>query len=177
MLADPDQMDLRAEESAALYDTVRPLFDGTGFAAEPLNARRWRLRLPEGLRPATASPLAVAGRRLNDWWKQDAETRPWRRLLNEIQMAARPSGQRGARARVPSTRFGCTAAPALAHRAARTGADPDGLDAPQRAGDWPPAGRAARAGRSCAPGPASKACPTPRPNYCCWATTAASPSP
>ena len=59
MLADPDQMDLRAEESAALYDTVRPLFDGTGFAAEPLNARRWRLRLPEGLRPATASPLAV----------------------------------------------------------------------------------------------------------------------
>ena len=87
MLADPDQMDLRAEESAALYDTVRPLFDGTGFAAEPLDARRWRLRLPEGLRPATASPLAVAGRRLNDWWKQDAETRPWRRLLNEIQMA------------------------------------------------------------------------------------------
>ena len=59
MLADPDQMDLRAEESAALYDTVRPLFDGTGFAAEPLDARRWRLRLPEGLRPATASPLAV----------------------------------------------------------------------------------------------------------------------
>ena len=61
MLADPDQMDLRAEESAALYDTVRPLFDGTGFAAEPLNARRWRLRLPEGLRPATASPWPAAG--------------------------------------------------------------------------------------------------------------------
>ena len=58
MLADPDQMDLRAEESAALYDTVRPLFDGTGFAAEPLNARRWRLRRRLA---ATASPLAVAG--------------------------------------------------------------------------------------------------------------------
>ena len=115
MLADPDQMDLRAEESAALYDTVRPLFDGTGFAAEPLNARRWRLRLPEGLRPATASPLAVAGRRLNDWWKQDAETRPWRRLLNEIQMAWHDHPVNEARARAAwrrSTRFGCTAAPA-----------------------------------------------------------------
>ena len=96
MLADPDQMDLRAEESAALYDTVRPLFDGTGFAAEPLDARRWRLRLPEGL----AGHRQPAGRRrLNDWWKQDAETRPWRRLLNEIQMAWHDHPVNEARAR------------------------------------------------------------------------------
>ena len=73
MLADPDQMDLRAEESAALYDTVRPLFDGTGFAAEPLNARRWRLRLPGRLAAGHRQPagrgrppaerLVEAGRR------------------------------------------------------------------------------------------------------------------
>ena len=139
MLADPDQMDLRAEESAALYDTVRPLFDGTGFAAEPLDARRWRLRLPEGLRPATASPLAVAGRRLNDWWKQDAETRPWRRLLNEIQMAWHDHPVNEARA---ARRGAGQRALAVRRRPPWRIAPPgqalilDGLDAPQRAGDW-----------------------------------------
>lgn len=140
MLADPDQMDLRAEESAALYDTVRPLFDGTGFAAEPLDARRWRLRLPEGLRPATASPLAVAGRRLNDWWKQDAETRPWRRLLNEIQMAwhDHPVNEaRAARGVAPVNALWLYGG-ARPWRIAPPGQELilDGLDAPQRAGDW-----------------------------------------
>lgn len=86
-LLDPTLMDLRDDETAALLDRARPLFEDTGFAVEPLSAARWRLRLPDGLRPATASPLAVAGQRLNDWWRQDAATRPWRRLFNDIQMS------------------------------------------------------------------------------------------
>ncbi|KAG1242370.1 hypothetical protein G6F65_023057 [Rhizopus arrhizus] len=80
-------MDLLPEETAALLDTARPLFEGTGFAVDALSPQRWRLRLPDGLRPQTASPQVVAGQRLNEWWRQDTETRPWRRLLNEIQMA------------------------------------------------------------------------------------------
>ena len=72
-LLDPAQMDLRDEETAALLDTARPLFEGTGFTVQPLSAARWRLQLPDGLRPQTASPLAVAGQRLNDWWRQDTD--------------------------------------------------------------------------------------------------------
>ncbi|KAG0922065.1 hypothetical protein G6F31_020058 [Rhizopus arrhizus] len=80
-------MDLLPEETAALLDPARPLFAGTGVAVDALSPQRWRLRLPDGLRPQTASPQVVAGQRLNEWWRQDTETRPWRRLLNEIQMA------------------------------------------------------------------------------------------
>ncbi|WP_019939276.1 hypothetical protein [Bordetella sp. FB-8] len=81
------QMDLSVEESQALLEAARPLFQDTGFSAEPLDAQRWRLFLPEGLNPETASPQAVAGQPLDAWWQHDASTRPWRRLLNEIQMA------------------------------------------------------------------------------------------
>lgn len=81
------QMDLRAEESQALLEAARPLFEDAGFSVEPLSPQRWRLSLPDGLRPETASPQAVAGQPLQAWWQHDASTRPWRRLLNEIQMA------------------------------------------------------------------------------------------
>src|SRR5690606_4906831 len=84
---DPATMDRRAEEAAALLDTAAPCTDAAGFAADPLAPQRWRLRLPAGLAPRTVSPAAVAGQPLRDWWNQDAATRPWRRLLNEIQMA------------------------------------------------------------------------------------------
>ena len=84
----PDLMDLHADESRLLLETARPCMDEAGFHAEALTPQRWRLTLPAGLTPAaTASPTAVAGRRLDAWWTQDAATRPWRRLLNEIQMA------------------------------------------------------------------------------------------
>lgn len=139
-LLDPGMMDLRAEETAALLDTARPLFDDTGFAVEALSPERWRLRLPEGLRPQTGSPMAVSGQRLNEWWRQDAETRPWRRLLNEIQMAWHEhpvNDARAARGLPPVNALWLygggtpwTAAPAGAARVLT------GLDAPQRAGDW-----------------------------------------
>ncbi|KGD87880.1 hypothetical protein JL37_25190 [Achromobacter sp. RTa] len=139
-LLDPGLMDLRAEETAALLETALPLFEGTGFAAEPLSPGRWRLRLPDGLRPQTASPLAVAGQRLNDWWRQDAQTRPWRRLLNEIQMAWHDhpvNDARAARGLPPVNALWLygggspwPVAPAGAERVLA------GLEAPQRGGDW-----------------------------------------
>ncbi len=139
-LLDPGQMELRAEETAALLDTARPLFVDTGFEVQALSPERWRLRLPEGLRPQTASPLAVAGQRLNDWWRQDAEARPWRRLLNEIQMAWHEhpvNDARAARGLPPVNALWLYGggkpwtqsqpAPAQVY---------SNLDAPQRAGDW-----------------------------------------
>lgn len=139
-LLDPAQMDLREAETAALLDTARPLFDDSGFAVEPLSATRWRLRLPDDMRPQTASPLAVAGKRLNEWWRQDTATRPWRRLLNEIQMAwhEHPVNEaRAARGLPPVNALWLygggtpwTVAPA---GPAQIITD---LDAPHRAGDW-----------------------------------------
>ena len=139
-LLDPGQMDLLPEETAALLDTARPLFEGTGFAVDALSPQRWRLRLPDGLRPQTASPQVVAGQRLNEWWRQDTETRPWRRLLNEIQMAWHEhpvNDARAARGLAPVNALwlygGGTPwpiAPAGHERVLRE------LDAPQRTGDW-----------------------------------------
>lgn len=139
-LLDPSQMDLLPEETAALLDTARPLFEGTGFAVDALSPQRWRLRLPDGLRPQTASPQVVAGQRLNEWWRQDTETRPWRRLLNEIQMAWHEhpvNDARAARGLAPVNALWLygggtpwTIAPAGPERVLT------GLDAPQRTGDW-----------------------------------------
>ncbi|OZI34162.1 hypothetical protein CAL29_11475 [Bordetella genomosp. 10] len=81
-----EALTLSAEEGAALYETARPLFEGTGFDAHPLEPGRWRVRLPADLHPRTASPAAVGGQSLAGWWNQDAAVRPWRRLMNEIQM-------------------------------------------------------------------------------------------
>ena len=126
MLADPDQMDLRAEKAPRCTTPC-----GRCSTAPASRPSRWTRaagacacrRLAAGHR----QPAGRAGRRLNDWWKQDAETRPWRRLLNEIQMAwhdhpvneAR-AARRGAGQRALAVRR----RPPLAHRAARTGADP-----------------------------------------------------
>lgn len=87
VLLDPGQMDVRADESQALLEAALPSIEEAGFGARILTPERWRLTLPAGLAPRTASPTAVAGQPLRDWWSQDAATRPWRRLLNEIQMA------------------------------------------------------------------------------------------
>jgi hypothetical protein len=139
-LLDPDQMDLRPEETAALLDTARSLFDGTGFTVQALSPQRWRLTLPDGLRPQTASPHVVAGHRLNEWWRQDADMRPWRRLLNEIQMAWHEhpvNDDRAARGLPPVNALWLYGGgrpwpivPAGPERVLT------GLDAPQRAGDW-----------------------------------------
>ncbi|MVW80695.1 hypothetical protein [Bordetella sp. 02P26C-1] len=86
-LLHPDHMDVRAEESDALFAAALPSFEAAGFTATPIAPQRWRLILPADLHPASASPAAVAGQPLRDWWSQDADTRPWRRLVNEIQMA------------------------------------------------------------------------------------------
>uniref|UniRef100_UPI0039EEE0A9 hypothetical protein n=1 Tax=Bordetella sputigena TaxID=1416810 RepID=UPI0039EEE0A9 len=86
-LVPPQALDVTAAEGAALFEAARPLFDGTPFQATPLQSFRWRVAIPHGMALPSASPAAVAGQPLNSWWTQDAAARPWRRLLNEIQMA------------------------------------------------------------------------------------------
>ncbi|MBO9355834.1 hypothetical protein GG851_17750 [Bordetella petrii] len=139
-LLDPDLMDVRADESEALLHTARPSIEAAGFTVQPLAPQRWRLRLPKGLEPPTASPAAVAGHPLRDWWGQDPAMRPWRRLLNEIQMAWHEhpaNAERAARGAPPVNALwlygGATAWPAAAPAPARVLTE---LDAPHRAADW-----------------------------------------
>jgi hypothetical protein len=85
-LVPAEALDLTEAEGAALFETARPLFTDTPFDATPLQAYRWRVRLPDGVTWSTASPAAITGQPLSAWWAQDAAARPWRRLFNEIQM-------------------------------------------------------------------------------------------
>lgn len=74
------------KETQSLLDALAPVWADSGFTATLIDARRLRLRLPPGLVPMTASPNAVAGQPLRAWWATDAASRPWRRIVNEIQM-------------------------------------------------------------------------------------------
>jgi len=85
-LADPQQLAVSDDEDQALFDAAAPCLDGTDISLTRLSAGRWRASLPAGLAPPSASPAAVSGRQLDDWWPQDEASRPWRRLLNDIQM-------------------------------------------------------------------------------------------
>lgn len=85
-LADPAQLAVTEPEDQALFDAVAPWLDGTGITLARVSPGRWRAGLPADMAPPSASPAAVSGDRLDDWWPQDDSVRPWRRLLNEIQM-------------------------------------------------------------------------------------------
>jgi len=86
VLLDPSHMDIQEDESLSLLASVRDSLDAAGYSATFLSPQRWRLSLPADLHPVTASPATVIGQPLRNWWSQDAGMRPWRRLLNEIQM-------------------------------------------------------------------------------------------
>jgi len=89
-LTDPSQLVVTDDEDRALFEAVSeavsPCSDGTGISLTRLSPGRWLAHLPVGLAAPSASPAAVSGARLDDWWPQGEVNRPWRRLLNEIQM-------------------------------------------------------------------------------------------
>lgn len=148
-LIHPDHMDIQAQEGRALLATALPSIEAAGFGATVLTPQRWRLTLPDGLEPRTASPAAVAGQPLRNWWSQAPAMRPWRRLLNEIQMAWHEHPTNEARAarglppinalwlyggapKWPEATAGATAA-AQSSTATRLLTE---LDAPHRHEDW-----------------------------------------
>jgi hypothetical protein len=87
VLTDTNSLDITAEESRALLATVQPLFEADGFTVTYLTPRRWQVTLPDGLAPYAATPSAVMGGDMNDYWPKGLPARPWRRLANDIQMS------------------------------------------------------------------------------------------
>src|SRR5690606_31245548 len=86
VLTDPADLGTTQAESEALLAAARTALAGHGASATALDARRWQLHLPAGAARHTGTPDAVAGAPLDAWWPRSPETRPWRKLANEIQM-------------------------------------------------------------------------------------------
>lgn len=82
-----DELNITAQDSVALFDSVHALARESGFELEQTSNERWRIHLPEECEPVTvASPTLVSLTSVNDWWDLDDRSRSWRRLANEIQM-------------------------------------------------------------------------------------------
>lgn len=82
-----DRLDITEEQSAALLGSARELAAESGIELDPDSTTTWRVRSPALAGIGCASPALVASSAVNDWWPQDAAARPWRRLVNTLQMA------------------------------------------------------------------------------------------
>src|SRR5690606_20678364 len=80
------ELAITPDQSVALFESVQTLFSEAGFELAPSGTRHWRITLPAGYAPTSASPALVSITSVNDWWPQDMAARPWRRLVNEVQM-------------------------------------------------------------------------------------------
>lgn len=80
------QLAITPAESEALFSSSVQWFEGTGFAAEYIDANYWRIIPAEGFQAPTVSSALVSQSAVNNWWEQDTATRPWRKLINELQM-------------------------------------------------------------------------------------------
>ncbi|TAL76632.1 MAG: hypothetical protein EPN76_10930 [Burkholderiaceae bacterium] len=134
-------LDIRADHSGALLESAQALFAGTGFTLQPDSTTHWRIHLPPDFTPLCASPALVSLTTLNDYWPQDLNTRPWRRLVNELQMLwyEHPvNTERGAEGLAPINSlwlFG-GASPSQLTKATPEPAKHDDLFAPGRVEDW-----------------------------------------
>lgn len=80
------QLDIAPDESVALFEAAHSAFDGSGFQAAPLATEHWRITIEGDFSPVCASPRLVSLSSVNEWWPQEAAARPWRKLVNELQM-------------------------------------------------------------------------------------------
>ncbi len=146
-LLDPDDLDLQAEESRALLEAVRPLFESEGMTLVYGAPLRWYLAHDslDGL--PCASLDRVIARNVDAWLPAGPQARLIRRLQNEVQMLLYQSPlneAREARGARPVNSFwlsGCGRAQPVAAEA-RGMQVLDTLRAPALCQDWEAWGRA-----------------------------------
>jgi hypothetical protein len=80
------EMRLEGPDSQALFDAIRPYFEGDGITLEPISPGRWLARGDLFRSLPTASLDRVAGRVIDGWMPRSAEARALRRLQQEMQM-------------------------------------------------------------------------------------------
>ena len=76
------------EQTQSLHEAAHELLGKPGDAIwlEQIDSGRWRVHAQFPEHAWLASPAAVQGKDMGDWWPTEAHWRDWRRLLNEIQM-------------------------------------------------------------------------------------------
>lgn len=79
-------LDITEAESAELLASSQQWFTDTVFNVALDSASHWQIEVPDSFVAGPASPTLVSYSAVNDWWEQDLATRPWRRLINELQM-------------------------------------------------------------------------------------------
>ncbi|NLY63342.1 MAG: hypothetical protein GX070_00045 [Alcaligenaceae bacterium] len=81
-----DDLAISEAESLALFESAQVVFAESPFKLLQFDTHHWQVQLPEGLMLPSLSPNVIASGLLNDWWPQDAATRPLRHLLNALQI-------------------------------------------------------------------------------------------
>jgi hypothetical protein len=79
-------LNVTAIEGAALFEAAQPLLQETPFQALAVTPYRWQIHSPDTLTLPTISPAALMSTPHRDWWHQEIAARPWRHLVNGIQM-------------------------------------------------------------------------------------------
>ncbi|HEX7388024.1 MAG TPA: hypothetical protein VF285_12225 [Castellaniella sp.] len=82
-----DTLNITTEHSEALLASAQEFAQDADLHFSLESPTTWRVHgaALQGL--ACASPALVAVSSVNDWWPQEAAARPWRRLINTLQMA------------------------------------------------------------------------------------------
>ena len=86
VLTDPEALQLGEDESRALLEAVRELFESEGFALAWGSPLRWYAAHELLAELPTASLDRVVGRNVDRWLPASREARLLRRLQNEVQM-------------------------------------------------------------------------------------------
>ncbi|MFM2066624.1 MAG: hypothetical protein RLZZ584_1533 [Pseudomonadota bacterium] len=139
-LIDPQQLELGAEESRALFEAVRPGFEAAGWRVSWGAPLRWYASHATLHGLAAASIDRVIGRSIDLWLPRGAEARLLRRLQVEVQMLLHEhpvNDARLARRHLPVNSFwlGGTGPAAVAPLPADLVVDAR-LGAPLLGGDW-----------------------------------------
>ncbi|MBI3345269.1 MAG: hypothetical protein HY028_10520 [Gammaproteobacteria bacterium] len=83
-----DYLNIQQEEAATLREVLRPLFETVGMQLEVSHPKRWYLRLRENPCIVFRSLREVLGHDIHAYLP---DAKPWRSLLNEVQMALHES--------------------------------------------------------------------------------------
>ncbi|HJU71331.1 MAG TPA: hypothetical protein VJ603_05750 [Paucimonas sp.] len=86
ILTDTRQLALPEQESRALFDTAKPLFDEAGRELRYGDAHVWFVRADDWADLDTATPDAACGHNIDIWMPKGTGERAWRKLQNEVQM-------------------------------------------------------------------------------------------
>ncbi len=107
-LVDPEALDLAEDESRALFEAVRELFESEGFALAWGAPLRWYAAHESLAALPCASLDRVIGRNVDLWLPKHPQARLIRRLQNEVQMLLYPHAlteAREARGALPVNSF------------------------------------------------------------------------